>query len=1129
MGGRRWSAVMAAALALGLAMPAEASRDGLGEGRVRVVVPVEVPAPVKSAGKAVRFNGEVLRHLAAGTEVELELPGGARHLYLHESSIEHGGGLSTWIARSPISGDNERAIVTHGPQGAFGWMKTADGEYHIRPSGRGYDLLALREPDDHTPKFGGSDAVPGAPDAPGIEKLKGQPTLAPGGVHKSLSAKVTPTPVVQIDVMLIYTRDLAQKVGPAGVMPMLYNTIATLNQILADSEVAISARLVYAALIDYPNGDYPSLFGTPGTLAAMEGLLGNASYFQALTWGPGSIRDTVGADFVALLRDGPTDTGGMARILRNPVTYPTSTVTESAAYSVNNGCRLGCGGLLAHEMGHNMGNMHDPATDGDGTTTLYPGVFPYSFGYYSCANGLTCNPWVSGGCTGISKGCANAVPNDFGDVMSYFGPKVFKYSNALLSNCVPPGGNVGTPRACGGAFPAPAPPSSSNLALSMNNARGALSAYRNQTIASLPGSVQFTASEYSGSEGATLTFTVTRMGGTSGTLSVGYTVSAGSASAGTDFTLASGTLTWINGDGANKTVTVTLAADTIAEGFETVTATLAAPTGALGAYLGYPSVATGYIVESINWPQGTTGGFPSSPAGWVGPPSPVSSVNWAIATDSVSPSDSDGRSFKSGEINYAGPHSCTNPTWGFAVPCPSATELTNTFPAGVVSFAYKVSAYPEYGFLEFLVDGAVVLRVTGIDTNPAADTGWRNFSTVITAGTHTLRWQYRPGFNFQCRFAGGPPSLPDCADRAWIDSLKLPGVDPPPPMVNQAIVFGPAPANVTVGGTGTVSATGGGSGNPVVFASLTASTCSVSGATVTGVAVGTCTVSANQAGNAGYNAAPQVTQSFAILAAPSPARMSNISTRMQVLTGNDVMIGGFVIGGAGTKRVAIVATGPSLSAFGIATPLANPTLRLVRSSDQVVLATNDNWQTASNAAQLTAAGFAPSHGLEAAILVDLPPGAYTAVVEGASGGTGVAVVAVYEVDQPGIPLVNISTRGRVLTGNDVMIGGFVITGSASQAVAIVATGPSLSAFGIANPLPNPTLRLVRSSDQLVIATNDNWSSGVNAAQLASAGFAPNHPLEAGIYAILPPGAYTAIVEGVGGGTGVSVIGVYRVN
>jgi hypothetical protein len=163
------------------------------------------------------------------------------------------------------------------------------------------------------------------------------------------------------------------------------------------------------------------------------------------------------------------------------------------------------------------------------------------------------------------------------------------------------------------------------------------------------------------------------------------------------------------------------------------------------------------------------------------------------------------------------------------------------------------------------------------------------------------------------------------------------------------------------------------------------------------------------------------------------------------------------------------------------------------------------------------------------MLVNLPPGAYTALVQGAGGGTGVAVVAVYEIDEVATPLINISTRGRVLTGNDVMIGGFVITGDGPMNVAIVATGPSLGQFGIASPLANPTISLVRSSDLVIVDSNDDWGNHANAPLLQSAGFAPSNPAEAGIYTTLQPGAYTAVVQGVGGGTGVAVIGVYKVN
>jgi hypothetical protein len=299
--------------------------------------------------------------------------------------------------------------------------------------------------------------------------------------------------------------------------------------------------------------------------------------------------------------------------------------------------------------------------------------------------------------------------------------------------------------------------------------------------------------------------------------------------------------------------------------------------------------------------------------------------------------------------------------------------------------------------------------------------------------------------------------------------------------------------------------------------------------TVGGLANGTAYTFSVTATNSVGTGPPSGASNSVTPADPNPPRLGNISTRMQVLTGNDVMIGGFVIGGTASKTVAIVATGPSLSAFGIANPLPNPTMALVRSSDQQVITANDDWQAHPDASQLQAAGFAPSNLLEAAILVTLPPGAYTAIVQGMGGGTGVAVVGVYEVGGPEIPLVNISTRGRVLTGNDVMIGGFVVTGSGPQTVAIVATGPSLASFGITSPLANPTITLVRSSDQAVLATNDDWQSDASSPQLQAAGFAPPSPLESGLYRTLAPGAYTVIVQGMGGGTGVAVVGVYRVN
>ena len=283
-----------------------------------------------------------------------------------------------------------------------------------------------------------------------------------------------------------------------------------------------------------------------------------------------------------------------------------------------------------------------------------------------------------------------------------------------------------------------------------------------------------------------------------------------------------------------------------------------------------------------------------------------------------------------------------------------------------------------------------------------------------------------------------------------------------------------------------------------------------------------------QAANLVMGAAGSISRSFtsfvsgAAIDATAFPRLANISTRMQVLTGNDVLIGGFIIGGSAPKTVVVRARGPSLVPFGIANALANPTLQLL--SGATVIATNDDWGQATNAAAIQSSGFAPTNAQESAVLVTLAPGAYTAIVAGAGGTSGVGIVEVFEVDRLDMPLINIATRGQVLTGNDVMIGGFVIQGTRPQTVLVRARGPSLAAAGVANPLANPVLQLFAGATP--IATNDNWQSATNQAAISASGFAPGNTLEAAILVTLQPGAYTAIVTGSGGGTGVGIVEVF---
>jgi hypothetical protein len=250
------------------------------------------------------------------------------------------------------------------------------------------------------------------------------------------------------------------------------------------------------------------------------------------------------------------------------------------------------------------------------------------------------------------------------------------------------------------------------------------------------------------------------------------------------------------------------------------------------------------------------------------------------------------------------------------------------------------------------------------------------------------------------------------------------------------------------------------------------------------------------------------------------------------------MIGGFIINGSPSatssgpsgapKKVAIRGLGPSLGNSGLSDLLADPTLEL-RGPDGALLMQNDNWQDdPGQAAQLTFLGLALPHPSESGIVMTLAPGAYTAIVAGKNQASGLGLVEIYDADTVAASqLANISTRGFVQTGNNVMIGGFILgQGSGSSSVAVRGLGPSLSQFGLSNVLADPTLELRDSNGALLIA-NDNWQDDpVSAAQLTEHGLAPPSPLESGIFASLPPGAFTAILAGKGGGVGLGLVEVY---
>ena len=276
----------------------------------------------------------------------------------------------------------------------------------------------------------------------------------------------------------------------------------------------------------------------------------------------------------------------------------------------------------------------------------------------------------------------------------------------------------------------------------------------------------------------------------------------------------------------------------------------------------------------------------------------------------------------------------------------------------------------------------------------------------------------------------------------------------------------------------------------------------------------------------------------------SQTSLGNISTRSFVQTGEHVMIGGFIVQGAGPKRVIIRAIGPELTQFGIPDALANPRLELHNGSGALI-ATNDDWQTtilggiitSNQVGDIQNSGHAPTAGSESAIIADLQPGNYTAIVRGVNSTAGVALVEVYDLS-PGASssLSNISTRSFVQTGEHVMIGGFIVQGSGAKRVIIRAIGPELTQFGIPDALANPRLELHNGSGAL-IATNNDWQTTIiggiitsnQVSDIQNSGHAPTAGTESAIIADLQPGNYTAIVRGVNNTAGVALVEVDDLN
>ena len=254
-------------------------------------------------------------------------------------------------------------------------------------------------------------------------------------------------------------------------------------------------------------------------------------------------------------------------------------------------------------------------------------------------------------------------------------------------------------------------------------------------------------------------------------------------------------------------------------------------------------------------------------------------------------------------------------------------------------------------------------------------------------------------------------------------------------------------------------------------------------------------------------------------------KATNISTRGMVGTGQNELIAGFSISGNQAKKVIVRALGPTLSNLGVSGALADPTITIVNSNN-VVVASNDNWRNTQET-EIAASGFAPPNDLESAIIATLASGSYTAVVTGKNGGTGIGLVDVYQLDSTTSIFSNLSTRGFVGAGENVLIGGLIIGSGEPPVIVLRAIGPTLGSFGITQPLQDPTLELRDANGALIAFDNDwkdNTPTGIKATLLN-----PTDSRESAIIASLAAGNYTAIVRGNNGTTGVALVEAYRLH
>jgi hypothetical protein len=256
-------------------------------------------------------------------------------------------------------------------------------------------------------------------------------------------------------------------------------------------------------------------------------------------------------------------------------------------------------------------------------------------------------------------------------------------------------------------------------------------------------------------------------------------------------------------------------------------------------------------------------------------------------------------------------------------------------------------------------------------------------------------------------------------------------------------------------------------------------------------------------------------------------RLLSLSTRAFCETRDAVLVSEFILQGTGTETVVLRGIGPSLGNVGVPDPLQDPTATLLNAPGRTLDA-NDDWMDNPDKDAIIDSGLAPTDDRESAMIDTLRPGTYTFVEQGTHRGEGVALAEIYDLFNGGLQLSALGTRGFVSTGVNVMISGFIISGTGPTSLLIRALGPSLSDAGLHRVLADPALELHNAIGDL-IATNDNWIDSPDKDEIEFTGLAPTDDLESAMLVNLPPGAYTIVLSGANGNTGLGFAQVYSLD